>query len=374
MSTSSNKSDKDNITENMRNFVISVIVLTIFVVIYITIGGLVLYATKIAQSNILPTNINCEPYISIAPRITAILINIFNAVSPETNKEESQKIEFPYDDTNSANIILEILKNIKESPNSFGLTNYFVSIIDDLICFNYSNINFILGLMNKIVPETAILILGPIIMHFMFFILLVVGYFYSMYLWFVKMSWFFKTRSPLSKDPNAWENIEFLFNPIGYCFALFLVFLFFILFFVVGTWSLVLLSLFSVLWTMFSILSYKGVMNDKKVDVITIIKKVFKYHKVTVMTILTILIILTALSTVGPIAGLVCLLCALSFYFNIISSTIYKGVIPTNLSPLTSYEQARKTCNINQSAGGKILSGKKLLNEIKKISSKITGK
>lgn len=372
MSTSSNKSDKENITENMRNFVISVIVLTIFVVIYITIGGLVLYASKIAQSNILPTNINCEPYISIAPRISAILINIFNAVSPETNKEESQKIEFPYDDTNSANIILEILKSIKESPNSFGLTNYFVSIVDELICFNYSNINFILGLMNKIVPETVILILGPVIMHFMFFILLILGYFYSMYLWFVKMSWFFKTRSS-TKDPNAWENIGFLFNPIGYCFALFLVFLFFILFFVVGTWSLVLLSLFSVLWTMFSILGYKGIMNDKKVDVITIIKKVFKYHKVTVMTILTILIILTALSSVGPIAGLVCLLCALTFYFNIISSTIYKGVIPTNLSPLTSYEQARKTCNINQS-GGKVLSGKKLLSEIKKITSKITGK
>ena len=110
MTTSSNKSDKDNITENIRNFIISVVVLTIFVVIYISIGALVLYASKIAQSNILPTNINCEPYVSIAPKITAILINIFNATSPVTNNEESQKIEFPYDDTNSANIILEILK------------------------------------------------------------------------------------------------------------------------------------------------------------------------------------------------------------------------------------------------------------------------
>ena len=58
-STSSNQS---NFISNIGGFVVTVIVLFIIIAFYYGGSGLLLYACKLGQSNILPTDIHCFPY------------------------------------------------------------------------------------------------------------------------------------------------------------------------------------------------------------------------------------------------------------------------------------------------------------------------
>ena len=53
------------------------LLIIVFVLIYFGISSYVLYACKIAQSNLLPTDIDCFPYTDNQPEITPIETNIF---------------------------------------------------------------------------------------------------------------------------------------------------------------------------------------------------------------------------------------------------------------------------------------------------------
>ena len=70
----------------------------------------------------------------------------------------------------------------------------------------------------------------------------------------------------------------------------------------------------------------------------------FKYHRGTIMGIMTFFIILTSFSSLGWIAGLFSVLTFLLFYFEFLPLPIYKSPIPSELSPLSIFEQAKKEC------------------------------
>ena len=55
----SNSSDKGEYLKNLGGFLASIVLLFIATTIYYTGSGLILYACKLAQSNMLPTDIHC---------------------------------------------------------------------------------------------------------------------------------------------------------------------------------------------------------------------------------------------------------------------------------------------------------------------------
>ena len=169
---------------------LSSLLIIVFVVIYFGISSYVLYACKIAQSNILPTDEKCMPYESREPNIQPIQINIFETMFKDPAL--SQKISFSYS-KNNKNTILDILRDYKQKPDSHFLVNYFISIMESLFTFNFSALNTFLNLLNQ-TPEFLIIIFGPIIMMFYTSILLLIEFFYVIYLWFYKMSWFFSSN------------------------------------------------------------------------------------------------------------------------------------------------------------------------------------
>jgi hypothetical protein len=361
---------------------------------------MILYSCKVSQSNIIPTKADCFPYTSsVIPEIEPILINIFDTILPNETDEKSQKISFFYnriiesrdadggitkkqDTTNSKNMLLDIFRPIKESPESSFFANYIVNIFVELINFNYSNLDFVFNVMNKTFPETLILVLGPIIMHVVFVILFIASHLYAIYLWFSSMSWFFKKRDSNGNWGSIpWDDFE------DSTFALFLVFIFVIILFPIGMPILFLISLFTFFYCLISIVLYVGFMNGKDTALFSILKKVFLYHKVTVMIILTIVLISNAKTYLGMVAAGVCLLCAVLFYWNIIPSNIYKAVMPPEgtLSPVNDdYSQPKKTCRGAKQYGGQgtsiqgrsipigknvnMLNEKQLLKELKKMS------
>ena len=72
-----NSSNNSNYFSNVGNFVLTVLILFIMIIIYYASSGLILYACKLGQANILPTDVHCYPYEETKPNIQPIQTNIF---------------------------------------------------------------------------------------------------------------------------------------------------------------------------------------------------------------------------------------------------------------------------------------------------------
>jgi len=354
----------DKLFINIFKFLILLLIIIFIFIFNFSLGGCVLYACKIGQSNILPTNDQCMPYESTNIEISEISINIFETVINEQSL--SQKITFPYT-KNSNNIILDMLREYKEKPSSNIVFNYFISIIESIFVFNFTSLNLFLNLLNQL-PEYLILLFGPVIMIIYTSIIFGIDFLYIIYLWFYQMSWFFSVNSNDSGKPK-WETT---LNPARLYIGGFLVFLFSICIWLgLIAFPFVLSAILFI--CIFTILSSKGVMNNKDVSLWSIIKDVFKYNKVLVSSIFSIFVIFSAFINLGGLASLFSILTVLLIYFNVLPIGIFMSINQENLSKSVSYDQATKKCEGSTNVGfiswvkSFMGGGKKLTNEIKKI-------
>jgi hypothetical protein len=367
---------EENFGKDIGKFLVSLIIIIFCLLLYFSTAAGVLYSCKIGQANILPTDEKCMPYESNTPVIQPIQINIFETMF--TEPALSQKIKFPYD-KNNTNTILDMLRESKQKPNINNITAYLISIIENLFVFNFSCLNTFLNLLNQI-PECLILTFGPIIMMFYTTILIIVDFFYVIYLWFYQMSWFFSVNTNTSDTGKPkWQST---IAPGKLATGCFLVFVFSIVFWL-GLLLIPFIPFMSpviMLICIGTILSSKGEMNGKDVSIGTIIKDVFKYNKVTVSSVIAFFVVLCAFANLGGLGGGLSILTIFLIYFGMFSIDIFSSINEENMTKISSYEQAKRTCKISKSAeimnffkslnpfsGG----GKKLTDEIKKLGKQM---
>lgn len=346
---SSNINDTKNEMENnitnpdkIFGFFKSLITLTLHILLSIVIGSLIIYSCKVSQSNILPTDSNCFPYTDSVPIVKPININI--NLKNIQGELLSEKIKFPYE-TNSSNTILNFLRKLKLSPNTFGLENYFISIVEKIIAFDYNAYNIFYNTLNS-APEILIAFIGPIVTFFYTIILSLINIVYLSYLWFANLSWLFQQNENRSGTGSPiWEPITIL-QPINYFTSILLSILFICLFFISLTTVIPFLSLTSIVLSLITIISVVGVNNDNiKYNVFNCIKDNLKYRKKTIMTLLSIAIIILTFIHFGTPLGIISTITILLLYFNIIPLSLFTDITPKNLSELASYKQATKKCN-----------------------------
>ena len=162
----SSSNSKESYTSKVMGFVYSVISIFIIILLYFTSSSLILFVCKLAQANILPTDSKCAPYTSSKATInpSPIQTNIFTTF---TDPEMSMKLEIPYDEYNSKHKIIDMFREYKDKSSSNFLANYFISITETLLQFDYSMINVIMNFFNNL-PEALIVGLGPILVSFLF--------------------------------------------------------------------------------------------------------------------------------------------------------------------------------------------------------------
>lgn len=243
----SSTSPASSFASNIKKFIISVITIILVVVVYFSYSGLILFGCKLAQSNILPTEEKCYPYSNNKPDIQQVQTNIFTTF---TDPQLSMKMNFPYNEYNSSNKVLDLFRNYKEEYNSNFMANYFISIIESLIVDNYSIINFVANMMNGL-PEIVILLFGPFIVSIISTLVFLYDHLYVMYLWFANMGWFFKknVNVDVNKKP-VWEDVSIL-SPVDYCIAIALVILFCFLFWLLLL-TLPVLPFLTMAWCLFT--------------------------------------------------------------------------------------------------------------------------
>lgn len=335
-----NSTTSGGLAANLQKFIISVITIILVIVVYFSYSGLILFGCKLGQSNILPTEEKCYPYSDTKPNIQPVQTNIFTTF---TDPQMSVKMSFPYNEFNSANKVLDLFRNYKEEHDSNFLANYFISIVESLIADNYAAINYVSNMMNGL-PEIVILLFGPFIVSIISAIIFLYDHLYVMYLWFANMGWFFKknVNTDINQKPK-WEDVTII-NPIDYWCAIWLVILFCVLF-----WGLLLtlpvLPFLTMTWCLFTCIAYEAEMGGKSITSLTIIKDLFKYYKVTFMSIFSFFVIVSAFGSLGTIPGVFSIITLLLIYFGIITIDLFKPNSEDGLSALTSYKQAKKTCN-----------------------------
>ena len=372
----SNSSNKGDYLSNIGTFLSSVFALFLVVTIYYTGSGLLLYVCKLAQSNILPTDVHCSPYTDSKPNIQEIETNIFPTGG---DSPLSMKLSFPYDEYNSKNYILDMFREYKNEPKSNFLANYLISIIETVINFNYLAFNKVLDMLNGL-PEILLVVFGPVIVAFISTLIFIADHLYLIYLRFAQMGWFFKTNTNNSGTGNPiWEDVTVV-SPFNYGCAIGLVILFAILFFFSLPFISILAGL-SMSWCIFSCISYKAKMGGKTITALPIIKYTFKYYKNIIMSIISLFVVLNAFSILGPIAGLISILTLALIYFGIISIDLFNTSSKENLSPVVSDTQAKRSCSFKEPTKEKhgllygLLFGQKggnISKEIKEIGKRLS--
>lgn len=370
-----NKNKNENYTSNIGKFLITILILFAIVITYYISSGLILYACKLGQSNILPTNKHCYPYENTKPNISPSKINIF------TDSHNSMKINFPYDEFNSSNKLLDLFREYKNEPNSNFLVNYLISLLSSVIQLNYSMFNYILDNMNTNLNENIIVLFGPIIISILTVFIFIIDNIYLIYLWFANMSWFFKTNVNDSNTGNPkWEDVH-MTSPFNYICAIIISVIFAILFlFCFPCLSLV--SFISISWCILTCITYNAEMNGQTINAGTIVKDVFKYYKVLIMGISCFFVIISAFSKLGNIPGIISVLTLTLIYFGFISIDIFNPVNKEHMTPLTSYKQSTKTCIFKETKKNNIgfirslfqgqTGGNKIINQIKNINKQNT--
>ena len=337
----SSSNSTETYSDKVVKFLISIVIVFVIILFYFSSSSLILFMCKIAQSNILPTNPNCAPYTDTQPIIkpSPIQTNIFTSF---TDPEMSMKMEIPYD-INSKNNLIELLKKYKEKSSSNFLANYFISISESILQFNYSAINTIMNTMNNEFYESAIIVFGPIIFGILYSIGVVLNTGYFIYLWFANISWFFKTNTnKTGSGKPQWEDVTLL-SPVNWFFGVILS----ILFVLILIFAFPIVSILSMLCFHNSIIStllMKATMNGKQISSLSIITETFKHYKLIILSITTIFVVLLALSNLGLPGLLFSLVTFALIYFGVLSIDMFSPVKETNLSKLVSYNQASNEC------------------------------
>ena len=364
---------------NIVIYLKSIIKTIVYIIIYLIFGAIVLFECKLAQANILPTDLECYPYTETNPTIDKIATNIFVT---NTDPQESLKLSFPYDKSNTKNMLLDMFRKYKQNPSSSFFINYIIAILEGLICYSNNAITGFFNLLNG-TPELFIVLCGPIITLFYFCLVPFFGLFVLMYQYFAEMKWLFKENANTSSNgkPN-WKEVNLL-DPTRYGSSFILVFVFFILFWVLLFTFMPLIPFIIFFICFSSSLCYKGEMNNKEVSLAAIIKSIFKYYKLTIVIIFTIFIVMSAFSNLGPIAGAFSIVVVVLMYFNIIPIKLFDAYKPTNLTPLVSFDQAERKCVKGPSKPTSFLNkfqnffdsqrGGNLTKELKKLNKKLYG-
>jgi hypothetical protein len=343
------QSQSENNTGNqILTYTKSIIYAIIILLLIICIGTSILYSCKVAQSNILPTDLLCNPYNNTSfmiPDIKEININVTNI----NETQQSEKIKFLYENNNK-NIILDTLQKMSKNLKVKPIIMYFITILENLLCFIYNSLNVYLNFLNTSVSESLIIFGTPFItlMYLSFIYLLSWGY--LIILFFTKMFWIFRINTNnSSKDVNKTDYFKqvslFSSNGIISIIIAMILLSFIVVFITVIFPVLVFVSLIYCFLSTVTMTSTR-VIGGTDYNYINALTDVFYYKKSLISYIIAYIVISKAFNIFGNNGGIISLIIVLLIYFKILKIPLFNSpeLDPSKFGDLSDYIMAEKSC------------------------------
>lgn len=403
---SDDNDSKINTGSNVGNFIVTTLISIVIIILYFVISGLTLYGCKAAVSGVLPTNSAFYPYTNAGTVIKGqILSNIFTTY---TDPPLSEKISFypKGEDAKQTFALIDYLRTLNTDKNASNLTKYFVDIITCLISLDYWLIDKSLGFLND-APELLTVLFGPVILHILSILMILVNYIYLMFLWFFKMTWFFKksTNGGATKEGSAdskyvkegviWGFLDIITSAIfgtttnktsakkhdtdgeyvdtfvGLFYALLLVWIFSILFIILLVIGWGFFPVVLALYCIFSIFSLKTEINDKKSSGFTVVYNLFRFYKSMIMGLISFMFINSTFSFLGNTFGIAALIVVILIMFVDTGISMFKT---EKIDGLTIALENRATTSGGNKINKIIQSGgdsKEFIKQINKLTKKL---
>ena len=331
----------------VKEFTISTFKSGFNLLIWCILSLLVIYFCKLAQSNVLPTDVNCYPYTNEkgheSEKIeTQIFTNMFFR-----KQRKAMTLEFPDSKNYFIDYFLKCFKEYKESQKSSFLGRFFIAIFEPLIAGNLGYYNTMFSFLNQL-PEFLLVLFGP----YLGFFILVIGVFYNMfsfiYNWIANLGWMWKKNANIIIDEKtgnikpgpgapAWENVRWsnlpdLDNPNnengklgtsewGSCLLAILLTIIFIwlLIMLIISQGLLISSTICAIFFIITFLMYKIKLGGKNTSITELFIYFFKYNKLIIMSVFSFYVLSNAYTYLGSTsAGFAVFTLFCIYYFKII--------------------------------------------------------
>jgi hypothetical protein len=339
--TTNEETETSPITYALSFLSYMVYICIVFVVIYL-FGSTLLYSCKVSQANLLPIDIDCAPFTEVEPKIPSVKVNV--NVCSDDGERLSQKVDFDYE-TNKGDTLIGFLRSAKEAYNQCGFGAFFIVFLEKMLLYNFKINQGMFAIINKNCNEFFITYILPFFYPFVTAILHFVNILILIYSYFTSFPWLFRQNNNKDKTQKPqWYNVTFL-QPWTYLFSVILciiMFLFFFFFFPIFSMIPIFFMFVAFLKPLFMTGKIDG---NKQYGLGNLMADGLMYRTDKIMWAFTFFIIVGSFSSFGIYAGIASILVALLFLFRVIPIPIYQKVLPDNLSPETTYETVKRTCD-----------------------------
>ena len=184
--------------------------------VHLIIGSRVVLAGKIAQFNVLPTDIECMPYYPKAedeesPEYVSNLpkanIDYIKIKATEGYITYATKLLYKINDETRKNTILDYLREWEYDPEIGPVMKYILVVFSNIFVFWFGVAQAVYGGMNEYLNETLVLIIGPYILGLFFFLFIPVTLIVSTVIAVVNYGWLMKANMNLDPDYPNKRNI-----------------------------------------------------------------------------------------------------------------------------------------------------------------------
>ena len=351
---------------NLKNFVSSTFSSGLRVILGFIISLFLIYACKISQANVLPSDINCYPYTKEEKYPEQIQTNIFTN-SPFSKPRKSMKMSFDVEGSEFVNSLLKSFRDYKADNTSSFLGIYFFSIMESMFMKNYSFYSYILTFIDAL-PEFILVFLGPYIgLAILIFSCIYNAIFFTWY-WFSNLTWMWKKNASIQINkktgsveytgPPRWVDVRWGTTQdlpdgkpdysksewgnvlVGLIFIIIFIWLFITLVMMQGLLFIPLLFNLIVLYSFFT---YNMKLVDRDASFTDLFQYFFRYNKLLVMTFFAFYVIYNAYTHLGPASAVFAVLTIFLIYkLKIVEMFVPVGTEDERTSPLASSKQAKK--------------------------------
>jgi hypothetical protein len=279
------------------------------------------------------------------PDIKEININVTNI----NDTQQSEKIKFLYENNNK-NIILDTLQKMSTNLKVKPIIMYFITILENLMCFIYNSLNVYLNFLNTSVSESLIIFGTPFITLLYLSFIYLLSWGYLIILFFTKMFWIFRINTNnSSEDVNKTDYFKqvslFSSNGIISIIIAMILLSFIVVFITVIFPVLVFVCLIYCFLSTVTMTSTK-IIGGTNYNYINALTDVFYYKKSLISYIMAYIVISKAFNIFGNNGGIISLIIVLLIYFKILKIPLFNSpeLDPSKFGDLSDYIMAEKSC------------------------------
>jgi hypothetical protein len=191
--------------KDVLNFLLKLIIIFL-------IGSRVVFACKVAQANILPTDLDCMPYTPAGgndedspkyetntPEANIDISHVYNA-DQGGYKAYATKIAFEINEFSKKNYFIDKLRNIEYNPKVDPMVKYLCVVLQNLFVFYYGITNSLFNFMNSNLNESFIILLGPYLLKYLSIFIYPVSIVVSIIFCLLNIGWLLKSNKNNDKE------------------------------------------------------------------------------------------------------------------------------------------------------------------------------